>query len=359
MKKIILGAGILILASTTFAVGGNMTGSASSTNNNDGLMGNFNNLVNEVKTDSKINKDIICTKEYAPVCGSKGDDEKTYSNSCEAKKDGAKFLHNGKCGDSDGEGDKFHRLPPEHIDPTGLKVVFDGDGNKITGKLDSNGGVVASIKDIHSKISVKNNKKEEGGIHKKAKMSEEGKEKDGDKWEWKMGVSSETSEEGSKKWEKDIKVDFLFDDGKIKIDGDNGLNFKTGVRLNNNLIKIDTDSEGKNEIKIFGQKHNIEIKSEDSAEVKIENGLIKVGDTEINIDIDKTIEKAKSKAGADIVLNSEIKKDDDGVYLEVKTQKKTKFLGLFDFNMDQEIKVDLKTGAVIDVDEPWYSFLLF
>lgn len=38
----------------------------------------------------------ICTREYMPVCG-KTDIEKTYSNRCMMRADGALFLYRGKC----------------------------------------------------------------------------------------------------------------------------------------------------------------------------------------------------------------------------------------------------------------------
>jgi hypothetical protein len=32
---------------------------------------------------------------------------------------------------------------------------------------------------------------------------------------------------------------------------------------------------------------------------------------------------------------------------------------MFDFNMESEVKVNVETGVVVEVNEPWYSFLLF
>jgi hypothetical protein len=32
---------------------------------------------------------------------------------------------------------------------------------------------------------------------------------------------------------------------------------------------------------------------------------------------------------------------------------------LFDFEVETEVKIDVESGTVIEVNEPWYSFLLF
>lgn len=51
--------------------------------------------------------EVVCTKEYKPVCGEKTlecvvapcpTDQKTYGNMCELENDGAKFINVGKCG---------------------------------------------------------------------------------------------------------------------------------------------------------------------------------------------------------------------------------------------------------------------
>ena len=45
-------------------------------------------------TPNKISESMMCTMQYAPVCGS---DKKTYSNSCFAELAGVEVVKNGEC----------------------------------------------------------------------------------------------------------------------------------------------------------------------------------------------------------------------------------------------------------------------
>lgn len=39
----------------------------------------------------------VCTMEYAPVCGERGNRTRTFSNSCQARADGFRVVHRGEC----------------------------------------------------------------------------------------------------------------------------------------------------------------------------------------------------------------------------------------------------------------------
>lgn len=39
----------------------------------------------------------MCTMEYAPVCGERGNRTRTFSNSCQARADGFNVIHRGEC----------------------------------------------------------------------------------------------------------------------------------------------------------------------------------------------------------------------------------------------------------------------
>lgn len=40
----------------------------------------------------------MCTREYQPVCGARGNDEQTFPNSCEARSSGYRIVGRGECG---------------------------------------------------------------------------------------------------------------------------------------------------------------------------------------------------------------------------------------------------------------------
>ncbi len=44
---------------------------------------------------------VVCTEQYAPVCGQIGWITKTYSNACFARADGAKVIAQGPCRSGD------------------------------------------------------------------------------------------------------------------------------------------------------------------------------------------------------------------------------------------------------------------
>ncbi|RFC66022.1 hypothetical protein DYI37_00655 [Fulvimarina endophytica] len=41
---------------------------------------------------------MMCTMEYAPVCARSGNDERTFSNACMARRDGYEVVAQGECG---------------------------------------------------------------------------------------------------------------------------------------------------------------------------------------------------------------------------------------------------------------------
>ena len=96
------------------------------------------------------------------------------------------------------------------------------------------------------------------------------------------------------------------------------------------------------------------------ANVSFKNGNIFVKNHQVKVDVDTAKVKAKSKVLADGVLDIKLKSDKDGsVHYVVETEKKGKFLGLFKTNIHSEVKVDVETGDVVEVDSPWYAFLVF
>ncbi len=55
---------------------------------------------NEVKVVLGTETPVVCTMEYAPVCGDLGSVKKTYGNKCMMEGAGAKYLYSGECGET-------------------------------------------------------------------------------------------------------------------------------------------------------------------------------------------------------------------------------------------------------------------
>lgn len=50
-----------------------------------------------VAVDEPPSRGDACTREYAPVCAARGDERRTYSNSCMARASGNRVIHDGEC----------------------------------------------------------------------------------------------------------------------------------------------------------------------------------------------------------------------------------------------------------------------
>lgn len=137
----------------------------------------------------------------------------------------------------------------------------------------------------------------------------------------------------------------------------------TTIDLNSkNKLEIESSADGDNHKVMFvsgGEVAKINFKDRDQ-DVKVVDGNLNIGNKEVKIKLSNAKEKAKKAASAEAVLATEIKTEKNGdVNYVIKTQKKGKFLGLFNINLDSEVKINVETGATVKVDEPWYSFLIF
>ncbi|WDZ78558.1 Kazal-type serine protease inhibitor domain-containing protein [Ensifer adhaerens] len=54
-------------------------------------------VVDEPRPGPRPIRPPVCTMEYAPVCGERGNRMRTFSNSCQARADGFNVIHRGEC----------------------------------------------------------------------------------------------------------------------------------------------------------------------------------------------------------------------------------------------------------------------
>ena len=173
--------------------------------------------------------------------------------------------------------------------------------------------------------------------------------------------------------------------GNVKVESDSkkGTSAKTNgtFRVKTGFdAKLNTRSDSKNEnnsngkgvfnfeVTATGDSNNENENSDVQGEFKGESKVVIDGDTVFvnneKADVEVSVNTAKSTAletaSADSVVDvkAELGENNEINYV-VKTSSKGKFLGLFEFNINSNVKVSANTGAVIEVDKPWYSFLVF
>lgn len=59
----------------------------------------------------------------------------------------------------------------------------------------------------------------------------------------------------------------------------------------------------------------------------------------------------------EVEIDRESEAQGDILVYEVEVQKQTRVLGLWDAQMDIGTRIDAQTGAVLDIDRPWWAFL--
>jgi len=104
-----------------------------------------------------------------------------------------------------------------------------------------------------------------------------------------------------------------------------------------------------------------QVKNKTKLEAKLSNGR----NAEVKIMPDvasvRALERLRMRNCVEGECNIELKEvgQGDGMKLayEVKTQRRSKFLGLFGVRMNVEAQVDAESGEVIRVKKPWWAFL--
>ncbi len=142
----------------------------------------------------------------------------------------------------------------------------------------------------------------------------------------------------------------------IDEDGENSIKLKADndVKKQNNN---NGDKQWGGEYGIFGDK-NVKIQS--GIKIKKNGAKLVIDGEETGVSLDDVKLSARTATSTKEIVKTDIKKDDDGkVKFFVKTKNTGKLFGLFNIDFEAVVKVDSKTGDVLDVDEPWYSFLIF
>lgn len=374
MKKIILIIITMLFASTIINAMAVRESADTNFSNTDNVMNEFDNMIKSVRGEAGC----ICTMEYAPVCGEINGKENTYGNACGLKCAGAIFLHEGGC--------EENVVKKKEVSVNPIVCTMDA-------KQCSDGSYVGREgPDCKFKACPQEKKKDlcactkiykpvcaqppmpkcEGGMMCAQVMPDS--KTYSNECVMKCASALFLYEGGCKKdnvlknQEKEFKGNTVFkiNDGKVELQGQ-------GVLHNGQLTSVDLNSEERLEVEssVDGSEHKVSFISgnevvkinfkDNDKDIEIVDGELRIGkNNNVKIKPAEAKEKAKKIASADIVLSMEIKVEDNGeVNYLIKSQKKLKFLGLIDFNLDSEVKIDVVTGRVIDINEPWYSFLVF
>ena len=91
----------------------------------------------------------------------------------------------------------------------------------------------------------------------------------------------------------------------------------------------------------------------------IENITYKKKETTNPVNISLAKEKAKKAVSAESVTKATLKTEGKKTKYIITTERKAKFLGFFEMVLKSEVKINTDTGSISEVNEPWYSFLVF
>ncbi len=256
------------------------------------------NYQGDVSVRAEAKAGCVATKEYEPVCAIRmGDAQpKTYGNKGKAKCAEAVIVHFGAC---DENGEKKTEQKKHEVE---AKVKFDAP--------------TAAFQAVADKMGVDMNGKNIADMGEKLK----------EKMEAMQEIQS--PEEAEKMFQ-----DFMKKNG----------------------ITADVE-KARNLIHEKGEKFMNQFKERLQ---EAQDGTIDFSQEEKEALKNELKQKLQKEFSFDSLADVEVEKENGKVMYQVKAQKKAKFLGLFNTNVEVEATVDAETGEVVEVDEHWYSFLLF
>lgn len=140
--------------------------------------------------------------------------------------------------------------------------------------------------------------------------------------------------------------------------GENGKSFmiqtqeNNRIKLESNGVSVECDcnmtqeqDQNRTKLKVHlsnGMNSEIKIMPDTASETALERLRLKVCSTENNC----TMQLKEVGQGNETKLT-----------YELKTERKTKFLGLFGSKMQVKAQIDAENGEVVDVNKPWWAFL--
>ncbi|MBI4116898.1 hypothetical protein HY449_04100 [Candidatus Pacearchaeota archaeon] len=130
---------------------------------------------------------------------------------------------------------------------------------------------------------------------------------------------------------REIKIEIEEEDGKRKVKVEGKEEFETDLNISSNESEIEAETSD-------GERHRIKILPDRAAQIARER--IKA----MNIS-NLTLEEIKERNVPRVVYN-------------IQTNKNGRFLGVFKLAMKTETRIDPETGEVIDVNAPWWAFLV-
>jgi hypothetical protein len=240
----------------------------------------------------------------------------------------------------------------------------DSESSSDDSKANSNSGSSADEDDSDEKEDDSDSDDEKDDDSRLSSISEMKKERIREK------IESETRlADGSK---VKIKREVRIEDGKVEVKIERKVTDANGIERK---VEIRVEKEGNETRKIVIKRENsieeteLEIEDElevdddvddSDSEIEVRNSLGETTRIKILPDTASEIalERLKAKNLTKVELKEVLHKNVPRVVYRVETSQNGKFLGVFKLSLKGETQIDPETGEVIDMNVPWWAFLV-